>query len=189
MTSITAYLIDSAWIQANLPIAKDVSSEDIKPFIIQSQDFQCQNILGSDLYQRLMNGVAAADLNADETNLIKLIRPAIGYYVLYNALPFFNWKISPKAVMQGTADTANPAGMSEINYLKGYFKSSGDFYAQRTRDYLCINNNLFPEYRTNTGDDLFPDQRSFGASNAIYMSGMPSDLNRPYYGIDPNFTN
>lgn len=188
-TTITGYLISAEWMHNNLPMAKDLSIEDLKPFIVQAMDFQCQTLLGSDLYKRLMDGVAANDLSADELFLAKLIRPALGYYVMWNALPFLNWKATPKAVMQGTSDTATPAGISEINYLKGYFKSNAEFYSQRVKDYLCANPGLFPQYNSNTFDDMFPDQRnSYGPSNAIYISSGVSDALRAYYSKDPNFT-
>ena len=46
--------------------------------------------------------------------------------------------------------------MEEINELVASENKIAEHYAQRFVDYICNNNDLFPEYNTNSNGDMSP---------------------------------
>lgn len=167
-TNFTAELVSIDWIVKTLPVAANVAPEDLKPFIITAQDTWIQPVLGSALYQRMMNGVAANDLNGDEDTLRKLIRNALGWFTLYQAMPFMNYKIRNKAIMKGSAENAAAVELKEVQYLREECRSQAEFYTKRVQDHLCNHSASYPQYNANT-EEMFP-QPDLAYRPEIYLS-------------------
>ena len=46
-------------------------------------------------------------------------------------------------------------------YMREIVKNTAEYYATRLVDYLCNNNDLFPEYNTNSNGDLAPTKDTY----------------------------
>ena len=113
----------------------------------------------------------AINMNVDVNFLLPYVRIAqkkyiadvLVHYAFYEVLPFLRYKVQNNNVVSKTAENSNPLSRAEAQDLRSEISNTAQFYTERLVDYLCNNNNLFPEYSTNTGSDVNPD------SNAYYQ--------------------
>ena len=91
-------------------------------------------------------------------------------WAFYHAIPFLRFKIENGNIYSKTSETGTALSTEESQHLREEVRNTAEYYTERMIDYICNNNSLFPEYNTNTGSDVNPDQNA-------YYNGM--NLERP----------
>ena len=84
-----------------------------------------------------------------------------------------------KNIVRKTSETSENAGLDELNYLREVVRNTAEWYTERMIDYIRHNTSLFPEYSSNTNEDLTPTTQN-------YYSGMNLDPVAPDYKITLN---
>ena len=56
-----------------------------------------------------------------------------------------------------SSETAQNVEKNEVDYLVSKAREYANYYSTRMVDYLSFNDNLFPEYNTNSDEDIYPD--------------------------------
>ena len=74
---------------------------------------------------------------------------------LYNKISVTNG-----GVFKGNSENAQTASKSEVDYLVNKEREFAEYYTRRFIDYMNYNSNLFPEYNTNSNDDIYPDHEA-----------------------------
>lgn len=167
---LKAYFVDETWLKEKTPINATVDTEELVPFIGSAQDLWIQPILGTKLYNRLMDGIVAGDLTAAETTLLKIIRPVLAYYTVYVAIPYLGVQIRRAGIVRQKNENVDPANVQEMNILRNEAKNTAEFYAQRLTDWLCDNQSSFSAYMNNSVP-IFPD-RTNKFNGGFYYDGM-----------------
>jgi len=156
-----------------MPVALFIKSEDLKrstildgnvdtdKFMYQikiAQEIHIQHVLGTNLYERLQAGIIAADLNADETTLINdYIQDALIHFAAAQYLPFAAYKVSNAGIFKHQPENSIAVDKSEVDFLAQKERDFAQYYTQRLIDYLCNYSSLYPEYSTNTKNDISPN--------------------------------
>lgn len=151
-----ALFISEIYLKDFSPLTQNVDVKDYLPFVKVAQEKYTKPIVGSKLYDKLIAGVIASSLSADETVLVKLLRPIVGWYTLYECIPFINLKLKNKGILKSGTDFSSNADLSETRYLREECRNQSEWYVQRLQDYLCKNGKLFPEY-TNPENPISPN--------------------------------
>lgn len=148
-------------------IENNVSDRLLKDIIINVQDTVLQPIIGTSLYNRLINNVET--LNSDETSLIKdYIWNVLTYAVLYELMSTGTYKISSTGVVKSGSQDFTVADISEIAKIKRQIKYDLGHYVKYLSEYLVFNSAKFPKYNANINVGEHPHQpASFGS---IYIS-------------------
>ena len=73
-------------------------------------------------------------------------------------LPFAAYQVKNGGVFKHTSENAQNVDKNEVDYLVAKEREFANYYATRFVDYICFNDNLFPEYNSNSNDDINPDQ-------------------------------
>ena len=153
-------------LKKNTILGGSVDTNKFIQYIKISQEIHIQNYLGSKLYQRLIAGITAGDLNADETTLLDdYIQDALIHFASAEYLPFAAYQISNGGVYKHTSENSTGVDKNEIDYLVQKERDFAQYYIKRMVDYLCVNSSLFPEYSTNVDNDIRPSK------NSNYSSG------------------
>ena len=126
-------------------------------FLWVAQEIHIQNVLGSDLYEKLQTEIAASTLTGDYETLVETyIKPALVHLAVYEYLPFAPYNVSNKGVFKHTSESAVVIDSDELKEIQNKSKNLGDYYTLRLTSYLCANENSFPEYSTNSDGDVYP---------------------------------
>lgn len=140
----------------------NIDSDMLYSHIKTAQDIHLQPIIGTKLLEKLLSivgdGTWQEPINADYALLLtKYITPVLVYFFAVDFLPFSLYRIQNGGIYKHTSDNAIVAEQSEMNSLVQRFRDKAEFYQRRLNDYLCSNSNLYPEYYSNTNDDMNPD--------------------------------
>lgn len=157
-----AYFISETWLKDNSPMGANVEVKDIYPFAKTAEDIYIQEAIGTPLYNRLIASLTASPKNttADEIILLKLIRNALMWYILYDSLPFFWIKIRNLGLVKQTGENKETVSASEMDKLRVEFMDKAKFYMKRLQDYLCVNRSKFSQYSgPYSWSDLYPNPK------------------------------
>tara|TARA_R110002167_G_scaffold49004_3_gene143905 strand:- start:39 stop:614 length:576 start_codon:yes stop_codon:yes gene_type:complete len=149
-------------------INMNVDVNFLLPYVRIAQKKYIETKLGTNLFEAIQlmisGGTIGLPANANyKTLLDDYIADVLVHYAFYEVLPFLRYKVQNNNVVSKTAENSNPLSRAEAQDLRSEISNTAQFYTERLVDYLCNNNNLFPEYSTNTGSDVNPD------SNAYYQ--------------------
>jgi hypothetical protein len=158
-----------------------ISTEDVKKFTITngnldaddfieyikiSQDITIQNYLGSQLYKKLQDLILNDDINEPEfveyKNLLTTyVKPMLIHWAMVYYLPFAAYTLSNKGLFKHTSENATNVDKAEVDYLVEKERDIAESYTQRFIDFMCFNQNTYPEYNSNSNNDVNPDTNNF----------------------------
>ncbi len=147
----------------------NVDVELLRPYMKVAQDLHIHRILGTDLYNKLQSDISGSSLSGNYQTLVDdYIQDALVHWSLYECIPFLGYKIMNKDIVRKTSETSTGASLEELDYLREIVRNTAEWYTERIIDYLTHNTSIFPEYTSNTDNDLSPKKSN-------YYSGMNLD--------------
>jgi hypothetical protein len=158
-----------------------ISTEDVKKFTIAngnldaddfieyikiSQDITIQNYLGSQLYKKLQDLILSDEINNNEfadyrSLLVTYIKPMLVHWAMVYYLPFAAYTLSNKGLFKHSSESATNVDKAEVDYLVEKERDIAESYTQRFIDFMCFNQTTYPEYNSNSNEDVNPDTNNF----------------------------
>ncbi len=136
----------------------NVDTDKFLQFIKIAQDIHIQNYLGSKLFQKIQADIIAGTLAGNYLNLVvSFVKPMLVHWAMVEYLPFAAYTIANKGVYKHSSENAENVDKNEVDYLLEKERSIAQHYTERFIDYMSFNQTLFPEYRANINNDMFPD--------------------------------
>lgn len=175
-----AYFFSELWLKENTAVTANVDYQDLVPFIAVAQEQLIRVRIGKSLYDRLLEAIELQNWNANELELIKLIRPAAAHYTVYLALPFLSTKIRNKGLVKGTDQYIQTISKQDLLDLRQEFLQMSNYYMARVEEWLCNYSNLYPQYSDPNPLNQKTYQNPFEASGFLgYKGGLTneSDIN------------
>ena len=139
----------------------NVDTDKFIQFIKIAQDIHIQNYLGSKLFQKLQADIVAGTLTGNYQSLVvTYVKPMLIHWAMVEYLPFAAYTIANKGVYKHSSENADNVDKNEVDYLLEKERSIAQHYTERFIEYMSFNNNIFPEYRANKNNDMFPDSNN-----------------------------
>ena len=158
-----------------------ISTEDVKKFTIAngnldaddfieyikiSQDITIQNYLGSQLYKKLQDLILSDEINNNEFEdyrslLVTYIKPMLVHWAMVYYLPFAAYTLSNKGLFKHSSESATNVDKAEVDYLVEKERDIAESYTQRFIDFMCFNQSTYPEYNSNSNEDVNPHTNNF----------------------------
>jgi hypothetical protein len=121
-------------------------------------------LVGDGLFIETGNGDAKIEIEAlysIPTNyknlLVTYVKPMLIHWAMVEYLPFAAYTIANKGVYKHNSENATNVEKVEIDFLIEKERSIAQHYTERFIDYIAFNNDLFPEYNSNSNGDMYPD--------------------------------
>ena len=89
--------------------------------------------------------------------LVTYVKPMLIHWAMVEYLPFAAYTIANKGVYKHSSENATNVEKVEIDFLIEKERSIAQHYTERFIDYISFNNDLFPEYNSNSNGDMYPD--------------------------------
>jgi len=159
----TALFINRTDLVKNSILDGNVDTDKFIQFIKVAQQIDIQNLLGTDLYNKIgadiTSGAAGGTgLTGNYLTLVNTyVQPTLIWFAQMNYIPFAAYTIKNGGVFKGTSETAETVNKNEVDYLVDKAREYANYYSTRLVDYLQFNTDLFPEYNSNTDNDIHPD--------------------------------
>jgi hypothetical protein len=127
-------------------------------FVKIAQDTDLQNYTGTQLLNKIKTDIINSTLAGDYLTLTTTyLKPMLIHLAMKYYLPFAAYTISNKGVYKHSSENSVNAEKNEIDFLIEKETQIAQHYTERFIEYISFNNNLFPEYTSNSNGDMFPD--------------------------------
>jgi hypothetical protein len=159
----TALFITREDLVRNSIIDGNVDYDKIIQFVKVAQEIDIQNLLGTDLYNKISADIISgagggAGLTGNYLTLVNdFVQPTLIWFAQMNYIPFSAYTIAKGGVYKHQAENSQTVDKNEVDYLVSKAREYANYYSTRLVDYLCFNSSLFPEYSSNTNNDISPD--------------------------------
>jgi len=170
------YIISPNYVRQNSEVGNDIEDKYIFRSILSSQDIDIQGILGTQLYEVVIdacyeNSVSGTSLTTRLETLVEdYLVPTLLYSVLRDVLPYIYFKITPKTVGTQDGQYTKPVEFDLLTLLKKDYDEKYQHYIKRMITFIDINSSDYPEYGITRTDG--------GAQNMT-----PGDADY-YYGLE-----
>ena len=136
----------------------NVDTDNFIQYVKIAQDIHIQNYLGTDLLEKIKTDIVNEDLTGNYLALVvNYIKPMLIHWAMVEYLPFAAYTIANKGVYKHNSENATNVEKVEIDFLIEKERSIAQHYTERFIDYIAFNNDLFPEYNSNSNGDMYPD--------------------------------
>lgn len=164
---MNALFIDETYLKQNSPFSQNISVEDIYPFAKKAEDIYIQEAVGTSMYNYLKGVMLASPYNpsANDILVLDLVRSALVWYILHDALPFVWVKVRNIGLVKQSGDNMEAVSEGEMNRLQAECKTSGVFYMNRLISFLCENGSDYSAYNTGCWScgDIAPASRKYNS--------------------------
>lgn len=158
-------------LKANTLINDNVGSEYILPAIRIAQDMGLQNLIGTQLFNKLGSMIEDDSIKKPENAAYKLllndyIAPYLEWKVVSDIQLPLAYKIRNSGITQTNNEHQNNSIMKDAQTLTTFYDQKATFYSHRLCDYLLANQNLYPEYLA------WHDISDMKANSSAYNTGI-----------------
>jgi hypothetical protein len=153
----TALFIKRSDLVRNTFLSGNVDTDKFIQFIKIAQDIHVQQYLGTKLFEKISADIIAGTIAGDYKDLVDTyIQPMLIHWAMTEYLPFAAFTASNGGIYKRQVENGETAGREDISFLIEKERNLAEYYTRRFIDYMSFNNHLFPEYNTNTNDDVHP---------------------------------
>ena len=135
----------------------NIDVDNFVQWVKVAQDIHIQNYLGTKLFKKINDDIVAGTLAGNYLSLTNVyIKPMLIHWSLVEYLPFAAYTISNKGVYKHGSENATNAEKNEIDFLLEKERKIAQHYTERFIYYISFNQDLFPEYNSNSNGDMYP---------------------------------
>ena len=172
MTNIL--LISEDFIKTNSGLNDNVWGSYLTPAIREAQDIKLQQILGSTLYQSLLDKVADGSIKNNDFKPYKsLLDDYVQIYLMYQTIsdlvPIIGVKLTNLGVVVSNDEHLTNLSQSERELVQTYYGQRAEFYGKRLQEYLKNNCSEFKELGGNY--DMNPTLNTV-AETGLFLGGI-----------------
>lgn len=161
------FLISESTLKSETIINDNTGSEYIAPAIETSQDIYLQQLIGTELLDKLYDLITDGSItNAKNANYKTLLDDYVTNYLKYKVLAEVTiplaYKYRNAGIVQTTNDNVQTTSLRDAQLVQNHYEMRATFYADRMTGYLCANSDKFPEYKsTRNSADMMADADSY----------------------------
>jgi hypothetical protein len=136
----------------------NLDTDKLLQFVKIAQDIHLQSYLGTDLLNKLKADVTAGTISGVYLALLEdFVKPMLIHWSMVEYLPFAAYNVTNKGMYKSTSENAESVDKNEVDFLIQKSRSLAENYSQRFVDYMVYNQSSFPEYTSNTQNDIYPN--------------------------------
>tara|TARA_B100000795_G_C22718098_1_gene406299 strand:- start:287 stop:790 length:504 start_codon:yes stop_codon:yes gene_type:complete len=158
----TALFISRTDLVKNSIISGSTDTDLFIQYVKIAQEIHVKSFLGSKLYDKISADIISVDgLTGNYLSLVvDYIQPLLIHFAMVEFLPFSAFRIKSGGIFKGTSENSETVSKDDVDYLVQKERDFAEYYTRRFVDYMCFNNNLFPEYTNNSGADVDPNKNT-----------------------------
>ena len=158
--------ISEAKLKDSTAINLNVDPQILLPYVLQAQRIYIEPKLGTTLYEKLESLITAGTIGnvgneAYKTLVDEFIGDCLPSFAFHMCIPYLRFKTENGNIYSKTSETGNALSTEEAQHLREEVRNNAEYFTERMIKYITNNISLFPEYNTNSGADISPDQNAF----------------------------
>jgi hypothetical protein len=158
--------ISEAKLKDSTAINLNVDPEILLPYVLQAQRIYIETKLGTTLYEKLESLITAGTIGnvgneAYKTLVDEYIGDCLPSWAFHMCIPYLRFKTENGNIYSKTSETGTALSTEEAQHLREEVRNNAEYFTERMIKYITNNISSFPEYNTNSGADVNPDQNAF----------------------------
>lgn len=170
---VDVLLTSEDYIKTNSGLDDNVWGKMLLPAMREAQEIGLQSIIGSRLYEALMDKVRNDEIADDDDYrdlLDAFVQPYLMYKTIVDLIPVISVKISNIGTIIGNEEKVLSISKNERDLLADYYQYRADFYCRRMQEFLCDNRKLYKELNANDCKRMKANLTSAATTN-IWLGG------------------
>ena len=143
------FLVSTKTLKENSVINNNVDDMYVLPAVEFAQDEGLQSLIGTKLYNKLMDLVADCSMSG-ATDYKYLLDEYITPYLINKVTADIQiplaFKLRNQGVVQQTGENTYVPSLKDLQYVAQSYENKANFYGQRLSDFLHANHSKYPEY-------------------------------------------
>lgn len=143
------FLVSTKTLKENSVINNNVDDMYVLPAVEFAQDEGLQSLIGTKLYNKLMDLVADGSMSG-ATDYKYLLDEYITPYLINKVTADIQiplaFKLRNQGVVQQTGENTYVPSLKDLQYVVQSYENKANFYGQRLGDFLHANHSKYPEY-------------------------------------------
>tara|TARA_R110000803_G_scaffold50991_5_gene105643 strand:+ start:163 stop:672 length:510 start_codon:yes stop_codon:yes gene_type:complete len=156
----TVLFINRTDLVRNSILDGNVDTDKFIFFIKTAQEIHIQNYLSTKMYDALTAAIVAGiDLPANarwKTLLDDYVVPMLIWFTQVDYIPFASYQIRNGGMFKHRSENAETVSKEEVDYLVEKARTNAEWYSRRFIDFMSFNQTTYPEYTSNSNDDIYP---------------------------------
>lgn len=142
------FLVSTKTLKENSVINNNVDDMYVLPAVEYAQDSGLQPLLGTKLYNRLMDLVESGITEENDYKYLldEYITPYLINKVTADIQIPLSFKLRNQGVVQQTGENTYVPSLKDMQYVAQSYENKANFYANRLSDFLRANRSKYPEY-------------------------------------------
>lgn len=168
-------LISEDYIKTNSGLNDNVWGNYLTPAIREAQDIKLQQILGTSLYESLLekvkNGAIRNEKFRQYKNLLDdFVQPYLMYQTISDLVPIIGVKLTNLGVVVSNDEHLTNLTQGERELVQTYYGQRAEFYGKRLQGFLKDNHSDFEELGECNHNQLDPTLNTI-ADTGIWLGG------------------
>lgn len=167
-------LISEDYIKTNSGLNDNVWGNYLMPAIREAQDIKLQQILGTSLYETILEQVKNGAIKNDHFKPYKAllddyIQPYLMYQTISDLVPIIGVKLTNIGVVVSNDEHLTNLTQSERELVQTYYEQRAEFYGKRLQNFLKANSTDYKELAI--CEDIKPTLNSV-AETGLFLGGV-----------------
>lgn len=164
-------LISEDTIKSQSNLSDNCWGKFLLPAIREAQEIRLQAVIGTNLYQSLLEKVSAGTVVDQYKDLLDYyVQPVLLYQVLSDVIDVLDVKLANLGTIRSRDEYVDNISDEERVRLKTNYEYKADWYVKRLQQYLLDNRHLFIELDDCTCNNIKNNLNS-AASTGIWLGG------------------
>lgn len=140
-------LMDERYFKAFSPVPNNYNIEEILPYFKVAERIWIEPILGTALYEELIEQVNDNKLTDLNSTLLMEVYPLEAYAITYESLPFLSYHISEVGITKGKSDNSDSVSINDVNYINSHLRSQVEVLKSELKKWLNDHADAYPLYK------------------------------------------
>jgi len=173
-------LISESKLKRFTDINNNLDVDLISSVIREAQIIHITRLLGSKLYDKIIADVQSDSLTGVYKSLVDdYIQDTLIYWSYYESLETIYLRPRNAGLVKPTGGENNiDADLALYDKKRQSIKNKAEYFSERLVEYLCFNNDLFPEYGTETNEQIVPDAGIQFKSPIVFRKYVREDIEK-----------
>ena len=139
-------LITEDYFKTYSPIPDNYNIKEIKPYFHVAEKLWIEPIIGTPLYEELLDEVEKDEVTPENATLLLNIYPLLAFAITYESLPFVGYHLSQVGITKGKSEISEPVNINDVNYISTQLRNQCETMKMLLKKFLDENAEHYPLY-------------------------------------------
>lgn len=139
-------LITEEYFKTYSPIPDNYNIKELKPYFHVAEKLWIEPIIGTPLYEELLEEVDNDDVTPEHATLLLNIYPLLAFAIVYESLPFVGYHLSQVGITKGKSENSDSVSINDVNYISTQLRNQCETMKMLLKKFLDEHAEHYPLY-------------------------------------------